>query len=220
MKKATLCLALVLMVFMNCSYADDQQSSDLSGTGWEIVEDIPYTKENQRSVEPFSARVSLRIKADNAIRAQVESYLGREIRELKDVVVTSIEPDWAIHVIAMKDVTRDGSDIGFTLAVLVINPLNNRAITGTVQNKFDMLGVKPIEYLATVRGHWVMAVSPDGLRDACSKIISTFDSNYLNKDRVIYQTLKDVQEKKNKQNTKRIDLFDEFGVDPNAGDKI
>jgi len=145
----------------------------------------------------FSTRVSLVVTAKENIKDLIESYMGRELRTFRDVVVTNNAPEWKICVVAVELRSRAGYKTGIAFSVVISEPFNNELVVDMWQQEFRDLGSLLTTGLSVYEGHWLTLGSTEDVEGLCEGIIADFDSEYLNPARERYQKhMEDLKTKK------------------------
>jgi len=165
---------------------------------------IPRVVSAQKNqLPPFSARVSVSVSADENIKGLIESYIGRELRSLGDVVVTDEKPEWIINIVALELENRAGTKTGLALSIVILEPFNRILVQGMLQRKYKEPALLLMKNLVEYNGHWLRVGSNDDLRQICSSIVADFDTQYLKARRELYQKILDYQKSNRKSEEKK-----------------
>lgn len=154
----------------------------------------------------FSARLRLTITADEAISAQVTSYITREIRALGDVTVADDNPDWEMHIIAMQMVGKDKTVYGIALSAVLLQ----RSLLGPsleviknwdvkledAQQKYLNVMVAAAMKTFTLVNYKLRTGPPESLQDICAAIVAEFDAKQLEPERKRWQSVIDLLDNK------------------------
>lgn len=69
-------------------------------------------------------RVSLEVSAPDNMKAEVISYLSRELRKLEDVDIADRDVNYQISVVALRLASKAGAETGYALSVIVTSPFS------------------------------------------------------------------------------------------------
>jgi len=117
----------------------------------------------------WQGRIDLRVSGDAEARAQVESYMSRELRSLGDVAITAHDPLYRIRILVDRSVV--GNEIvGFVVSIVVTSVPE---------------GEEGEQFLE----HGLFQCRPDGLRRLCEKWLAEFDADELKKSREAWEEL-------------------------------
>jgi len=174
------------------------------------------------SERDFTTRVRLVITADEAITAQVTSYVSRELRALgKEVQIVEKDPDWEMQVIAMQvlDKNKTVTGVALTAVVLQRSPLwqslalvknwtvklsaeekgKLEALLSDEQKQFLTVMTTTAYTTYTVASFKLRTAPPEGLQNICSAVVAEFDTKQLEPERKRWRALMEmfdrVQEK-------------------------
>jgi hypothetical protein len=159
---------------------------------------IPQATFSQESQPKFSCRISLDITADDKIKGEISSYISRELRSLGDVVITGTDPALKIEIVAL-EVNSGNSSVGYAISVLVSKPIDSFALDliasapSSSEDKQFMRGVY-LDYRKLV-SHFVQTGPHSDLPLTCKKIVTTIDSDAIEGERKMWQTLQDYRKK-------------------------
>ena len=142
-------------------------------------------------VPPYSGRVLLNVTATEKLKAEVESYVGRELRSLGDVVVTNDKPDWILNILAMEQKDMREQKVGVILSIVILQPFNNQLVVSVVPERSKEWVSHWTSHLYSLSTYSVQFGPPESLRKLCNEIVVTFDSEQVNKERKIWQSLID-----------------------------
>jgi len=159
---------------------------------------FPVVHAQQMFDQEFSAAVMVKVNAKKKNNESlIISYINRELRSLGDVRIVEENADWELRISCMSSVYASS----VILNVVILTPFD---ITNDI-----MFEILPGEYKdlcieATSNLHYfvdaVVIESSQELRNICEKIVTYFDSNYLNKLRKMHR---EWQERlRNKSSTK------------------
>jgi len=153
----------------------------------------------------FNAKVYLNISADDELKNQIYSYLSRELRSLGDVtLVVEDEPDWIIHIIAMKSTNTSGIDMGVVFSTVIESRYKiTDVIKLIIDNKVEKEGWKEtrpdvdwkkaidiiIPTVTYIADHMLRVCGPESIKISCQEIVADFDSGYLKNKREEHQKM-------------------------------
>ena len=110
--------------------------------------------------------VKLFIAADQGIESLVNSYVRRELREIKDLEIVQTQPFfWFLDIVCIEIKTKGGDQRGYALSAV---PLLN-----TLHSKWETVGLFEHHFLYV----------GDDLKQLIVKLIADFDSKCLEKMR-------------------------------------
>src|SRR5712692_10044773 len=89
-----LCTVLLLAF---CGPACAQQSTPAAEPSFD-----EFLANDRAARMPARVRVSLHAKDDKDLESQIRSYIGRELRSLRDVVLVDADPDYDLLILAMQ----------------------------------------------------------------------------------------------------------------------
>lgn len=113
--------------------------------------------------------VSIDVQSKNKdLQNTVQSYIEREVRSLRDVEIRDKNPFYSISIIVLENETQDGYKSGYTLSTVVTWHTTCQAF-----NKIDTYSCKVFD------DHLISVAPTDGLRGACEKIITMFDTRSI-----------------------------------------
>lgn len=142
----------------------------------------------------FSAKVQVSVSAEEAIRGQVESYVKRELRSLRDVTIVDEGADWELSILAMEVSTKGGYKSGVIISAVILRPFDNQMVSALLEEKYKETGAHLTEGLYRYPDHWLRTGSTDQLRSLCVEIVADFDSQHLEKSRKLYREVRRILE--------------------------
>ncbi len=145
---------------------------------------IPVTLSEKRV---FRVEVSVDCK-DDTMESLIESYVKRELRSLGDVEVISTNPELQIVIAGMRDKTKGGRDLGYSLAVAYTM---QHTVPFFVLRK-DISHWMKAAYLSPVyefSGLQVSGGSWEALQSTCQSVVASFDTGRLEPLRKMSQPL-------------------------------
>jgi hypothetical protein len=152
---------------------------------------------------PFSAKVSVSVTAQDNIKGLIESYIGRELRSLGDIVVSDDNPRWIISILAIEQASRSGQKLGVVMSTAITESFDN----GLILDKVSADRKEIVSFLTTglchVSGHWINTGATDELRLLCDQTVAQFDSSVIKPARTSYQNYKDFMQQKKPSATTR-----------------
>ncbi len=109
--------------------------------------------------------VSIDVQSRNKdLQSTTQSYIEREVRSLKDVEIKSKGSFYSISIIVMENETESGNKTGYTLSTVV-----------TWHNTCQSFQ-KDTYPCEVFDDHFISVCPLDGLRAACEKIVTSFDT--------------------------------------------
>lgn len=151
-------------------------------------------------------KLILNVTADDEFKSEVVSYIGREIRSLKDVeIVQSNESDesnadYHLSIIAIKGKSKNGNVIGYSLsaAITEVRSLENekRRVEILCSNKewqgtlASLLSYKVLEY------HQLFVGEINELRSLCSDVVTSVDGKVFEVRRKVARWYREAMKKR------------------------
>lgn len=157
----------------------------------------------QQYKSAYKVTVEVASSDKDGIKNEVISYIGRELRSLKDITIVDSEPDAAISIIALKVQNKhSGITTGYALSILATEPISESAARTLISQlaKSDDVSTRPplltsleeaIISLFTKREeikHHSLLTGPD-LKELCSDAVTKIDSKVFEEWRKIWRTL-------------------------------
>lgn len=117
-------------------------------------------------------RVKNTITGPDPIRETCRKAFEKALHIYKDVRITDDHPDWIIKIIAVKDTSTRGRDLGVTLSILVLEAA--------------YIKVEDCRFLKYYNGplyvsydHGLKKGSPDSLDKMCADLVTTLDTRFF-----------------------------------------
>ena len=126
-----------------------------------------------------SFKISVKILGDKDVRNLVKSFIGRELRALKDVEITDNDPDWVLHLVTVEVKLKDGVQTGFGISGIVLKPFKTDVLTPLLDKRFIDRGHTLTADLYSIKKHMVNIGPTDDIHNICKRIVSDLDSEYL-----------------------------------------
>lgn len=155
------------------------------------------------SSSPLSMRVSLTISADPNLKATLSSYLLRELRQLPNVVVVDQNAYLSLRVVSFETVSTSQAPTGYVVAIAITKPDHLDSDRLVLDTFCSAPGERRMseDSWQKIRTHfegresfetlWLRTIGTPNLRDACSRIVADFDSEYLEPLRKADQDMRD-----------------------------
>lgn len=140
----------------------------------------------------FEARVDLVLDIPESIENPFRRCIVQELKSLGDVTLTDRNPRYRITVMALPNKTRE-EIIGFTFSVLVTRPFDENLLRPLLmsrnigENEKRMLYVVGASYEKIEKAS-LLTSSPDELGSICRQIVSGFNDDLLEKDRLLWKS--------------------------------
>jgi hypothetical protein len=136
------------------------------------------------SVHPLT--VNIVVGGDEELRGRVKSYFSSELRDLKDVKISDLQPTFVIDCVVDK-LSRGGSTTGFAMSFVVTSNLKALKYLADdfTQKQFDG---NPIALASFITGcrliqeiemHQLISGPLSNLREDCGEEIADFDGKCL-----------------------------------------
>jgi hypothetical protein len=132
-----------------------------------------------RDMQPFSARVSVTVSANEKIKGLIKSYISSELKTQGGVVLTDVSPRWVLSIVALEPETKGGLKMGVILSTVVLEPFDNRRVVGLVLPKSKEVVSSFTSGLYRYPDHWVHTGALRDLKTMCETIVSSFATNHI-----------------------------------------
>jgi hypothetical protein len=93
---------------------------------------LPYSVQN-----PDIVRVSLEISADKSEEAEVEEYLRSRLKDVGNIKITTVEPDYTVRVLLTPIRNKERAHVGYAASVVLSLPVSERLISNLKFHKRD-----------------------------------------------------------------------------------
>jgi len=153
-----------------------------------------------QDIPPFSGRVQVVVDANENIKAEIESYISRELRSLGDIIVTDDEPRWILDILAIESKKTGDYTTGIVLSIVILEPYNNKFLIEQVNPKYKADALLETMGLSEYTAHSVRTGPTDSLRNICNEVVADFDSKHLKQAREMRQKVINILQKRNKDN--------------------
>jgi hypothetical protein len=150
-------------------------------------------------MSPWSATLQVDVSADPpALQEELESYILREVRDLRDIEVVKDKGRFRLLVNAIENRNRRGAVIGVDIATIVEMPwdwsLLSSVLSGlSPENRAFVEGFQSL----SLRGGFDLHVGPrDALATLCREIVLKLDTRTFEPARKQYRELLDLARKR------------------------
>jgi len=147
-----------------------------------------------QDLQPFSARVSISVSANEKMKGLIESYISSELQSLGGIVVTDVSPRWVLSIVALEPETKNGLKMGVTLSTVVLEPFDNRYVVSLVSPKSKEVVSSFTSGLYRYCDHWIHAGATRHLKTVCETIVANFDSNHIKPIKASWQSYIDTMQ--------------------------
>jgi len=147
-----------------------------------------------QDLQPFSARVSVSVSANEKMKGLIESYISSELQSLGGIVVTDVSPRWVLSIVALEPETKDGLKMGITLSTVVLEPFDNRYVVSLVSPKSKEVVSSFTSGLYRYSDHLIHAGASRHLKTMCETIVANFDSNHIKPIKASWQSYIDTMQ--------------------------
>jgi len=152
--------------------------------------------DTKKAVIPdFSASVRLVVLGDSTIKNLVQSYLGRELRSLKDVQLVESKEHYLVQVISGVLKNNAGDKTGVVFSGLVLRNMSAVIRARLFVCNLDSTLNPSYDLFMLVR-HWIRVGDESDIQAICAKIVADFDTEELEPSRVIWRELQDQERNK------------------------
>ena len=154
----------------------------------------------EKSFHYFKIKLNVEAEPEN-IKGSIEDYMGRELIDLGDVILTNSESEWEINVKAAEITIENSDKKDIVCTVVVFEPVNKknldalintylyklREIDNSAIEKFNTELAKLMYECKRLSEHLFFLADSIHIRRLCSEIIADFNGKCLNKKREFYQ---------------------------------
>ena len=125
------------------------------------------------------SKISVRVSGDPEITNLVKSFIGSELRKIKDVQVGNEQPDWVFHVITVEVKLKEGITTGYGISAIVLETFKSDVLTPLLdQRHVDRAHTLTAE-LYRVKKHMINIGSKDDIRNICLQMVADLDREFL-----------------------------------------
>ena len=163
-------------------------------------------------------KLEFRVKLDIAnyssnknLAEELRSYISRELRSLGDVLIVNEDPDYELIILSM-DAKTGGESVGYVISGLILQTFDiegfvmtaslfisdekaKEALKESLLKSFDLWTNNIYENPSNL----VRTTPIDGLKSACQKIVTDFDTDYLERGREIHRYFEETRKKPKKE---------------------
>ena len=132
--------------------------------------------------------VTLKINADEDIKALVTSHITKALNAIKDIRIVEDDYDWMISIVALSLKNNIGHKISVAIASSVLEPFDLKSLKGLLEKhgkltppQKEILDAYDNHYF--IKNHQVETGSHEELKKICQKIVAEFDAHYLEPNR-------------------------------------
>ena len=146
-------------------------------------------------VPQFSARVRVVVDAEDNISRLVTSYINRELHSLHDVVTVNVDPEWELHVVAVK-VSTWGREVGVALSAVMFERFDNQILDPLFEPRYNDFGTRLTTSLCRLPVYLLQVGPTNELKKLCQEIVADFDTKRLKPSRKRFLKDRETPEKK------------------------
>ncbi|MFX0141946.1 MAG: hypothetical protein ACFFDN_50380 [Candidatus Hodarchaeota archaeon] len=143
----------------------------------------------QIAIPPFNVNIKITTPENWKHTYYLESCLKRELRSLKDIIITDENPDYTL-CIAASELTFFDKSSSFIIAYIILHNLNSEKMINDLkelpQNKKEIIRLLT-KNLSSLNAYSL--IHDENLEILCKQIISFFDTKILEEDRQYYQKI-------------------------------
>ena len=154
-------------------------------------------------------KIGVYVRGEENINGLIENYIGKELGNLGNVIVTYSQLDCAIDVVVKKLTDDSSAKGGYVLSVTIIDRFDSSLITRAIEEldtiipriKAQPIVIKQLEELSvglvgiaistskikSYHNSFLYTGSEGQLRELCFKIVADFNSEYLKEKRKMIQ---------------------------------
>ena len=154
---------------------------------------LPGATAGEPTGNRYAARVRLTVIAAERISGLISSFMGIDLRNLGDVVITDSEYDWHVVATGVELKIADGKRTGVAISTVIMEPVRKdviRSIAAVLEKEGSMpeaLETLKTKQLVEVKVNWLRTDADTAIRELCRGIIADFDTQYLQPERKRYQ---------------------------------
>ena len=159
--------------------------------------------------DDFKVKTGVYVRGEENINGLIENYIGKELGNLGNVIVTYSQLDCAIDVVVKKLTDDSSAKGGYVLSVTIIDRLDSSLITRAIEEldtiipriKAQPIVIKQLEELSaelvgiaintakikSFHNSFLYTGSEGQLRELCFNIVADFNNGYLKEKRKMIQ---------------------------------
>jgi hypothetical protein len=169
-----------------------------------------YNGQAYASQNDFKVKTGVYVRGEENINGLIENYIGKELGNLGNVIVTYSQLDCAIDVVVKKLTDGSSNDKnGYALSVTIIDRFDSSLITRAIEKldtiipriKAQPIVIKQLEELSaelvgiaintarikSFHNSFLYTGSEGQLRELCFNIVADFNNEYLKEKRKMIQ---------------------------------
>jgi len=169
-----------------------------------------YNGQSYAGANDFEIKTGVYIRGEENINGLIENYIGEELGNLGNIIVTYSQLDCAIDIVVKKLTDGNSSTKGsYVLSVTIIDRFDSFPITRAIEEldtiipkiRAQPMVIKQLEELSDelvgiaintskVKGYhnsFLYTSSAGQLRELCFKIVDDFNNEYLKEKRKVIQ---------------------------------
>ena len=134
-------------------------------------------------------KVRIEVEGNETFKNQTYSYLSRELRDLRDVVIVSgNDYDFYIALIIVSNRNKAGETFGFSMSTLI---MESKYCISAVNNGSSIDSSKPPipESYDSVIKYNLQTGNEDSLRQDITRLVADFDSTALKREREVRKAI-------------------------------
>lgn len=149
---------------------------------------------------PFQSKLLVRVTSeDQATKRQLESFLSRELRDLKDVSIVETGHDASLQAMAIKQVAVDNNTVlGYAVSVAATKPVKlgsfRSFLTGKPPQALDTLFTL-LDSMEEFSTQFLYVGSEKDLREIAERIVVDFDTTVIEPERKTDRIIREALEK-------------------------
>ena len=159
--------------------------------------------------DDFKVKTGVYVRGEENINGLIENYIGKELGNLGNVIVTYSQLDCAIDVVVKKLTNGSSAKSGYALSVTIIDRFDSSLITRAIEEldtiipriKAQPIVIKQLEELSaelvgiaintakikSFHNSSLYTGSEGQLRELCFNIVADFNNGYLKEKRKMIQ---------------------------------
>ena len=148
---------------------------------------------HQEYISKRTFRVMLNISASEDIQSEITSYISRELRSFKDILIVEKDPYLRVSIVALANKINNNK-VGYSISVVVAKRLEPAMIKGVIAAFVEKETAGDFMYDMFAGGetmlHHSVITGPD-IHNLCKSIVADIDGDVIEAERKEFQTIID-----------------------------
>jgi hypothetical protein len=129
-------------------------------------------------ITKFSAGVRVVVDAEKDISELVKKYINRELNSLNDVTTVNVDPDYEIHVVAVR-VSTWATEIGVAISAVMFECFDNETLEPFFEPRQKDVGMQLTTSLCRLPVYLLQVGPTNELEKLCQEIVADFEAKRL-----------------------------------------